>query len=105
MPSFRCVVEDGQDFTVEQVEFDQEREITRSPYFIKSVEDGVSLTDSGNDFFGCGSLIFDDAAKVFEVDYLFYIVVTAFFFIGESLVSIPLFLLALELTPNALAFC
>ena len=80
IPSLRCVEEDLQDVNVEQVKFEPERESARSSCFIKPVEGAVSLTNSGNDFFGCGSCIFDGAAKVFEVDYLFYIVVAVFDF-------------------------
>ena len=78
MPCFRCIEEDGQDVAVEQAELKPEREGTRSPNFFESVEGASSLSNSGDDFFGCGSRVVDGAAKIFEMDHLFHVVVTTY---------------------------
>ena len=80
MSCFRCIEEDGQDVAVEQAELKPEREVTRSPNFFESVEGAAILSNLGDDLFGCGSRVLDGAAKIFEIDYLFHVVITTFDF-------------------------
>jgi len=60
--------EDGQDVAVEQAELKPERESARPPRFL-------SPFNSGDDLFGCGSCVLNGAAKIFEKDHFFYVVV------------------------------
>jgi len=75
MPCFRFIEEDRQDIAVEQVELKQEKESNRPPNFLEPLEGAASLSISGNDFFGCGSRVLAGAAKIFEMDHLFHVVV------------------------------
>ena len=70
--------EDGQDVAVEQAELNPEREGIRYQNFFESVEGAASLSNSVDDFYGCGTRVCDGAARIFEIEHFFHVIVITF---------------------------